>query len=88
MGIRPIGALAMASALALLPGLPASRARSSRPAYVRIYGVRRGRDPGGSEKGKLRGTLIDMDDDGGGLARVCTFTAKRTSTAIPVVSYC
>ena len=41
----------------------------------------------GSENGKLKGTLIGMDDESG-LARICTFTAKRTSTADPTVVFC
>lgn len=41
----------------------------------------------GSENGKLKGTLIGMDDEAG-LARICTFTAKRTSTAEPTVIFC
>ena len=41
----------------------------------------------GSEKGTLKGTLLDMDDavDAAG---ICTFTAKRTSTAEPDVTLC
>ena len=41
----------------------------------------------GSEKGSLKGTLLDMDD-AVGLAGVCTFKAKRTSTAVPDVTLC
>ena len=41
----------------------------------------------GSEQGKLKGTLIGMDDVGG-LAKVCSFTAKRTSTAAPPIIPC
>jgi|GEM_PF-4594105 len=37
----------------------------------------------GSEKGTLKGTLLDMDDELG-IAAICTFKAKRTSTKADV----
>jgi hypothetical protein len=41
----------------------------------------------GSDKGTLKGTLIVMDELAP-LGSLCTFTAKRTSTAEPVVDQC
>jgi hypothetical protein len=40
-----------------------------------------------SEKDKLKGTVIVMDD-GDGLAKICSFSAKRTSMEPPPVTYC
>ena len=41
----------------------------------------------GSDKGTMKGTLIVMDEFAP-LGSLCTFTAKRTSTAEPVVDPC
>jgi hypothetical protein len=42
----------------------------------------------GSEKGTIKGTILRQSGTEGRSIELCTFTAKRTSTALPVVSAC
>ncbi|HVH07791.1 MAG TPA: hypothetical protein VNE71_17495 [Myxococcota bacterium] len=42
----------------------------------------------GSEQGTVKGTLLRLSGDGGATSELCTFTAKRTSTALPSISAC
>ena len=42
----------------------------------------------GSEKGTMKGTILRQSGTEGRNIELCTFTAKRTSTALPVVSAC
>jgi hypothetical protein len=41
-----------------------------------------------SDKAALKGTLLRLTGTGGSTSELCTFTAKRTSSADPVVSAC
>jgi hypothetical protein len=42
----------------------------------------------GSEKGTMKGTILRQSGTEGRGIELCTFTAKRTSAALPVVSAC